>query len=1013
MIVACCCFGALPAQQKMVRPHPSSTLSFVKNMGQWTAPFLYKTDVPNGNVFIEKGGITYNFISPESALALHNQMHHYFTEDADKDVIAKFNSFKMVFKNSNEDVLITEDEKQQTFHNYYIGNNPSLWKSKVPLFNKLTYNNIYPGISYEIFSSGNSLKYNFVVGPQSNYKQIKMHYEGCELQLENGRLKIHTSVNDLLEAEPYAYQLINERVVQVPCMFVLNGNDISFQAASFDPKEPLIIDPIIVFATYSGSTVDNFGFTAAFDSKENLYSAGITEENGYPTTIGAYQKTFQGGSSRYAFRGVDNHNTGWDITISKYNASGSALLYATYLGGNDNEYPHSLLVDYNDNLVVLGSTFSKNFPRSANAFDTTLNDGNISNRTDIFLTKFNPSGNFLASTYIGGNKFDGVSYNGTNSSLVYNYADEFRGDIIADKDNNYYIGSITESDNFPTKNPIQGTLDGPYDGVVFKIDSNLSKLLWSTYIGGDAEDAVYSIDLDKNNIVYICGGTSSSNFPVSADAYQKTFGGITDGFITKIDNDGKKILSSTYIGTSRYDQTYFIEIDRKGNVFATGQTEGNFPVTPTKYNNPKTGQFIIKLDSILSKKEFSTIFGADRGGANPNPNISPTAFLVDNCNLIYVCGWGSNLNINHAGSTIGMPIVNTPFPPAYSTTDGNDFYLIVFEPNCEGVRYTTFFGGDSSEDHVDGGTSRFDKRGIIYGAVCSSCGGFNDFPTQPPSVKFKNNLSPSCSNAAFKLDFQLHTAIIADFRATPRIACIPQLVSMNSKSKAVHYYWDFGDSSAVDTTQNPQHTYTKAGAYKIRLVCEDTNTCNRFDTVYDEVTLLDNSTALFTYEVSYCDNTVTIKNSSKNQINFLWDFGDGTMDSITENPIHKYSKSGIYNLKLIVNRGYACSDSLEKIINFDLFKPSPVITPNVFTPNGDGNNDFFEIGGINPHCDQFEMKVYSRWGQLLFETKEAGNWWNGKNKTVPMPEGVYYYTLEVTDFKGTVTKHKGDVSIIR
>ncbi len=1009
------CLTTLQAQKKLVRPHPSSTLSFVKNMGQWQEPFLYKAEVPHGAVFLEHSGITYNFISPQSASEIHTQMHSYFREAGNKEVVANLHAFKMKFKNAHETITITEEEKQDTYHNYYLGNHPSQWKSKVPLYNKLVYNNIYPKIDYEIFSAGNALKYNFIINPGANYRQISMQYEGCELLLENGKLKIKTSVNEVIEAEPYAYQLIHDRVVRVPCMFVLRGMEVHFQTADFDTSAPLIIDPVIVFATYSGSTVDNFGFTAAFDSEENLYSAGITGALGYPTTTGAFHVTFQGGSARYVFRGVDNGATGWDITISKYNPSGSSLLYATYLGGNDNEYPHSLLVDYNDNLIVMGSTFSKNFPRSITAFDTALNDGIIGNRTDIILTKFNSSGTFLASTFVGGDKFDGVSFgNGSNSSLVYNYADEFRGDLIADKDNNYYIGSITESDNFPTKNPFQSTLKGSFDGVIFKIDSNLSKMLWSSYIGGAGQDAVYSVDLNKNNIVYICGGTSSSDFPSSANAYQKNYEGAIDGYIARIDNDGNKILSSTYIGTARYDQTYFIEIDRKGNIFATGQTEGNFPVTATKYNNPLSGQFIIKLDSTLSVKEFSTVFGSDRGGANPDPNISPTAFLVDNCNLIYVCGWGSNLNIDHHGSTIGMPLVYTPFPPAYDKTDGNDFYLIVFEPNCDGVRYTSYLGGDSSLDHVDGGTSRFDKRGIIYGAVCASCGGFNDFPTQPPSVKFKNNISGECSNAAFKLDFQLHTAIIADFRASPRFACIPQTVSMNSKSKAAHYYWDFdNDGITDDTTQNPQYTYTKAGPYTIRLVCVDTNTCNRFDTVYDEVTMLDNSTADFTYEMSYCDNTITIKNKSKNQITFLWDFGDGILDSTTENPTHIYTATGKYNLKLLVNRKYTCSDSMTKLIDFDQFKPTPILIPNVFTPNGDGHNDLFEIGGVNPKCDSMEMEIYTRWGQLVFESKVIGNWWGGKDKTTLLPEGVYYYKIKVTDFKGTVTKSKGDVTIIR
>ncbi len=992
----------------MVRPHPSSALSFVKNIGQWQEPFLYKTNLPNGSLYLDKSGLTFNFINSQSAETLHQMMHHYFAVDTLKELTAYFHAFKMNFVNANPDLNIREEEKQPTYHNYYLGNNSAQWKSEVPLFNKLVYEQVYSGIDYELYSAGNTFKYNFVLQPKANSQQISMRYSGCDLKLIDGKLHINTSVNEMTEAEPYAYQYVQGKIIKIPCSFVLKNNEVSFQLGEYNTNETLVIDPILVFATYSGSTVDNFGFSAAFDSKECLFSAGITTRGiGYPVTTGAFQSKFQGGSNRIVFNGVDI-KFGWDITISKYDSSGANLLYATYLGGKENEYPHSLLLDKSDNLIVLGTTCSNNFPHTINAFDTILNANGDTASTDLFLARFNTLGALVASTFIGGSDYDG---NNMGADLQYNYADEFRGDVIADNDNNYYIGSVTASNNFPTKNAFQGSKKTLHDGVVFKIDSNLSKLYWSTYFGGDDDDAIYSIDLDKQDNIYVSGGTKSNNFPVSTNAYQKNLGGYVDGFISKFSNDGQVVIASTYIGTANYDQVYFIEIDKNGNAFGTGQTEGNFPVSSGVYSIANGSQFLIKLDPDLKTRLRSTVFGSGRlQSGKPYPDISPTAFLVDNCDLVYVCGWGSDLGLKHPGSSKDL-LVSATTPPLYSTTDNNDFYIIVFNRDFGSVKFNTYFGENGGEDHVDGGTNRFDKKGIIYASVCASCGGTSGFPTTP-NAKFPTNLSPRCSNAAFKIDFQLQTSIIAAFRPTPRISCAPQVIAMNSKNKAVRYYWDFGDGT-TDTTQDPTHLYQTPGTYKIRLICEDTNTCNRFDTIYDEVTLLDVSKASFSYDISFCENSIVLKNESKNQIKYLWDFGDGVLDSTTEKPKHIYSASGKYTLILYVNRGFLCTDSMVKTIDFDQFKPTPPIVPNVFTPNGDGKNDFFEVGGINPKCDSMEMKIYTRWGQLVFETKEVGNWWGGKNNTTPLPEGVYYYTLKVTNFKGDVTNKKGDVTIIR
>src|SRR5690606_21696571 len=242
---------------------------------------------------------------------------------------------------------------------------------------------------------------------------------------------------------------------------------------------PLIIDPTLIFSTYSGSFADNFGFTATYDSKGYLYSGGNVFALGYPTTVGAFQVSYGGGNI--------------DVAITKYDVTGTNLIYSTYLGGNGSEIPHSLVVNNYDELFVFGTTGSANFPVSANAYDQTFNGGtNITgvgmgfvypNGCDIFITRFNVAGTAIqASTYLGGSGNDGINVAG---GLKANYADESRGEIDIDKLNYIYLATTTSSTNFPVSpNAFQTTYGGgTQDGLVAKMDNNLTTVLFASYIG--------------------------------------------------------------------------------------------------------------------------------------------------------------------------------------------------------------------------------------------------------------------------------------------------------------------------------------------------------------------------------------------------------------------------------------------------------------------------------------------------------------------------------------------------
>ena len=280
--------------------------------------------------------------------------------------------------------------------------------------------------------------------------------------------------------------------------------------------------------------------------------------------------------------------------------------------------------------------------------------------------------------------------------------------------------------------------------------------------------------------------------PLHRVVCKRTYGGAIDGFVVHLSPTGSAILQSSFLGTAGYDQAYFVQTDKYDNVYVYGQTSGSYPVTAGVYSTPNSGQFIHEMDPTLSKTVFSTMFGSGRG----TPDIAPSAFLVDKCQNIYISGWGGILygyNVP-TSSTNGLQVTPGAFQ---TTTTGADFYFMVLQKGGVALWYATFFGGPYSHEHVDGGTSRFDKNGIIYQAICESCGGYSDMPTTP-GVWSATNKSPNCNNALVKFQFDLlHT--VASFLINPLTStgCAPFNVTFkNTTTYGQKYKWYFGDGDS-------------------------------------------------------------------------------------------------------------------------------------------------------------------------------------------------------------------------
>lgn len=753
---------ALPAssgpapQHKAAAPLPRS-LEFVENKGQWDAQAHFMAELPAGRLFLTSSGFTYTFADPAALRAYHEHK----ASPATANGLVRTHAYRVSFEGGNSRAAIQGEEATTEVRNYFLGKDPSKWASQVAGFRQARYKEVYPGIDVRLYeNAAQLLEYDFTVRAGAKPEAIRLRYQGAEsvrLTAEGG-LQIHTSVGDVLEQAPKAWQTSasGERTL-VECAFQLQNNVLSFRLGQYDRKRPLIIDPTVVFSSFTGSTADNWGFTATYDEQGNMYSGGIAFGAGFPSSTGATQTTYAGAC---------------DIAIIKYNTTvrgQASRLYATYLGGSEVDVPHSLVVNSRNELVILGTTSSRNYPVTAQALSRNFNGGQSAdplfegkdgpmvypNGSDLIVSTLSANGSaLLASTYLGGSANDGLNL---SSDLLNNYGDQFRGDIITDADNNVYLASTSLSNNFPVKNGFGNVALTGANAVVCKLTANLSTMLWGNYLGGTGAEAAYSIQLGAGRSVVVAGGTTSRNFPVTTGSLLTTAPAGVNGFVTRIAPAGNAISQSTYIGTSGDDQAYFAQLDADDNVYLLGQSSGSYPVTTGRYVRANSHQFIHKLNSTLSQTAYSTVFGSGRAAYD----LSPTAFLVDDCERIYVCGWGGRTNSGYgfgSSSTAGLPVTGNA---VQTSTDGSDFYLAQFTPGMASLEYATFFGENGgSGEHVDGGTSRFDKRGMVYQAVCGGCGGTQGFPVPPTASYFNTrNGYRNCNNAAFKVDFGM---VVAD-----------------------------------------------------------------------------------------------------------------------------------------------------------------------------------------------------------------------------------------------------------
>ncbi len=944
----------------------SAQIEFVENKGQWGKNIQFQTRAGAGAFFIEDNGFTVLMHNDDDVKAIGSVMHGHSIKElaksgtavaakilpVDEKLIMRSHAYKVKFEGANFSKGIP-DKQLQGVNNYFIGNDPSVWASDCKLYKGITYKDVYPKIDLRYYSDGaGRLKYDLIVHPGANPSAIAMRYDGVnKLSVKNKELLIGTSVGEVKELYPYSYQVVEAKRKEVDVRYDIKGNLVRFNITGYDPTTTLVIDPTVVFASFTGSTADNWGFTATYGADGSFYAGGIAFANGYPVSTGAFQTVFGGGMAE------GSNSTGYDIAIIKLTSNGSNRVYATYIGGSKNEQPHSMIVDPTGNLIIAGRTISSNYPAVTNF--------GVRGDWDIVVTKLNSTGSALiGSVKIGGKDADGVNIRPKSSTPTQNevlltrrnYGDDARSEIILDAAGNIYVASCSRSDDFPTPGGVQTTFGGGnQDGVLLKFNPNLSSLIFSTYLGGNGVDACFVLAIEPNtNNIFVAGATGSPDFPgTQPGVYQQGYqGGQCDGFVATFNNSGTALIRSSYVGTSGHDLVYGIQFDKLGFPYIMGTTTGSWPVLNAAYSVPNSKQFISKLQPDLSQFIYSTVFGT----GSLQPNISPVAFLVDRCENVYVSGWGGGINVDQGystGNTVGMPTTADAIKPN-SDAKGAEMYFFVLEKNATKILYGTFFGQNdnpgiqSTGEHVDGGTSRFDQNGIIYQAICANCIGHPQRYPTTAGAWAETNGSSVCNELALKIEMDF-TGVAGSIRSTidgvdyDSSGCIDLTVQFSDTLlKAKSYLWLFGDGSPQVRTTVPtiSHTYTQTGIYTVRLISVDSTTCNIQDTVYATIKAGNNpvSPDFLPRKLGSCNSlTFSFQNLSTATVptfgtqSFLWDFGDGSpkirmgKDSI----VHTFASAGTYRVTLRVDDTTFCNSPKDTIKTLRI---SPNVSARFVTP---------------------------------------------------------------------------------
>jgi uncharacterized repeat protein (TIGR02543 family) len=655
--------------------------------------------------------------------------------------------------------------------NYFIGNDPRKWRTNIPTYGKVKFQGVYPGVDLLYYGDQRQLEYDFVVAPGANPQQIALDIQGArELQINAaGDLVAQTEVGEVLLRKPVAYQWASRKQPSPPngsegkhfldARYRLRGkNRIVFEASAYDPSKPLIIDPVLTYSTFLGGGAEDIASNIDLDPNGNAYVTGGTFSADFPVTSGVPQPAFGGAAVKCG--GGTVHWVCGDAYVTKINPTGTALVYSTFLGGNDADVGTHIAVDSAGDAFVSGITRSANFPTTLGVFQPQFGGGNCGGGggggghpcNDGFIAKLNPSGSALVySSFLGGSLDDGA----------FGVAIDGSGDA--------FITGQTDSSNFPTTpgsfRPKQilacavGVSPPCLDAFVVKVDPKGTSLIYGTYLGGTGDDSGIGITIDSAGDAFVAGSTASTDFPGTTGFFQPNFGGGTtsvcpssflcgDAFVAELNPQGSALVYATYLGGTGDDAATSIVLDGGGNAYVAGITaSSNFPTTAgaaqTTFGGGSTtacaGRLFSCGDAFAAKINptgTALVYSTFIGGSGDDGAFWQS--IIDFAGDFYLVGTTNSPNFPTAAPIQaafggGSPNCNPMNDPC------GDGFITEINPSGSKFIFSTYLGG-TSDDGVTG-IMVDDKTGIYVTGFTAS----PNFPTTTGAFQTKCGTDGNCN----------------------------------------------------------------------------------------------------------------------------------------------------------------------------------------------------------------------------------------------------------------------------
>ncbi|MGA1872860.1 MAG: SBBP repeat-containing protein [Thermoplasmatota archaeon] len=617
---------------------------YTENLGQWNEDLLFIMDMPGGHIGLGRGSFFIHQVDRQTEPLEHRGpvLNGPVQEPQMQEAVVI--GYELLGCN---DVAPVGYERLEGDQNFFKGNDPSRWVRGARSYAKVSYHDIWDGIDLDLIISGAGPKYEFTVSPGVDPTRIRIRISGHEgLSDSDGGLRIDHALGSLTESGLVVFEGAARGRMVTSSFELLSDDTFGFDIGEYDEDLPLVIDPLIC-ATYFGGRSNEELVNMEVDDLGNVILCGNTYSKDFPTTPGAYSREKNGEQ---------------DVFVSMLNHNCSSLIRSTFFGGWSDDSAVGMSTGPDGDVYITGVVRSTDFPTTNGAYQTEHNGG----LNDGYVVRMKSDlSNLSYSTYVGGPDIE-------------------QGSCIAVDEMGYaYVGGISEG-RFPTTNGcLDDSFNGRYDAVVFKVNTDGSGLVFSTYLGGDDSESAWAIDLDNNGNILVSGGTSSSDFPITANAFDRNLAGRNDLFMTKLNNGGNTNLFSTYIGGSESEYVRDIFVDDNGDIYVTGSTSSlDFPCSQGAYDNSFGGRddgFCLKLNTSGSLIHYSTYIGGssyEYGGS----------IDVDEQGNAFICGWTESSN---------FPV--TPY--SYDTTINGalDGFASAISPDGKQLVYSTFIGANSSD----------------------------------------------------------------------------------------------------------------------------------------------------------------------------------------------------------------------------------------------------------------------------------------------------------------------------